>query len=101
MIPNCLAWKNENVGVYDASKGVYRRLSRHRMKGISDILGIYYGRMLCIEVKTETGRVSPEQKHFLEEMAKLGAIAFVARSLDDVLERLPRMGPSVTNVDQK
>lgn len=91
MVPDCLAWKNENVGVFDAAKGIYRRLSPHRMKGISDILGIYRGRMLCIEVKSATGRLSPEQKDFLERMDALGAIAFMARSLEEVLERIPRV----------
>ena len=34
-------------------------------KGIADILGIYNGKFLAIEIKTARGRVSPEQQRFL------------------------------------
>lgn len=42
--------------------------------------------MLCIEVKSKTGRLRPEQEAFLNQMTCLGAIAGVARSLEDVIE---------------
>jgi len=57
-------------------------------KGISDILGVYQGRMLCIEVKKPGGRVSPEQRAFLDRVNDEGGIGFVAYSVDDVVERL-------------
>jgi penicillin-binding protein-related factor A (putative recombinase) len=57
-------------------------------KGVPDILGIYKGRFLGIEVKTATGKVSPEQEKFLENIRKSGGIGFVARSLDDVIDNL-------------
>jgi hypothetical protein len=41
--------------------------------------------MLCIEVKSAKGRITPEQKQFLSEMASLGALCLVARSLEDVI----------------
>ena len=39
-----------------------------------------------VEVKTETGRVRPEQKKFLERMQSYGFIAGVVRSVDDAKE---------------
>jgi hypothetical protein len=57
-------------------------------KGISDILGIYKGRMLAIEVKRPGGRVSQEQRAFLERVNEEGGVGFVAYSVDDVVERL-------------
>ena len=47
-------------------------------KGIADILGIYQGRFLAIEVKKPGGRVSPEQVKFLQRVNDEGGIGFVA-----------------------
>jgi hypothetical protein len=38
-----------------------------------------------IEVKTPTGRVSPEQRQWLEAVQAAGGIAGVARSVEDAL----------------
>ena len=85
--PRCKAWKNKSQGTYDPYKKVFRRpSSKFTEKGTSDILGIWYGKMLCIEVKSAKGRLSPEQKAFLTEMAGLGAICLLARSLDNVID---------------
>ena len=42
--------------------------------------------MLCIEVKSAKGRLTPEQKEFLSAMSSLGAICLVARSLQQVVD---------------
>jgi penicillin-binding protein-related factor A (putative recombinase) len=85
--PKCKAWKNKSQGTYDPYKKVFRKpSSKFTEKGTSDILGIWNGKMLCIEVKSAKGRLSPEQKSFLQEMANLGAICLVARSLDAVID---------------
>lgn len=84
--PKCKAWKNKSMGTYDPVRKAFRRSNdRFSQKGTSDILGIWSGKMLCIEVKSAKGRLSPEQKEFLTEMAGLGAICLLARSLDDVI----------------
>lgn len=57
-------------------------------KGISDILGIYHGRPLAIEIKRPGGIVTPAQMKFLQEVNKEGGIAFVAYSVDDVIRGL-------------
>lgn len=56
--------------------------------GVSDILGIYKGRFLAIEVKTERGKLSPAQERFIQNINDNGGIAFVARSIDDVENNL-------------
>lgn len=53
--------------------------------GVADILGIYQGRMLAIEVKGPKGRVSEKQQEFIDTVNECGGIAFVARSVDDVI----------------
>ncbi len=57
-------------------------------KGISDILGIYKGKPLAIEVKTMKGKPSESQLAFLARFQSEGGIAFIARSVDDVIEGL-------------
>jgi hypothetical protein len=57
-------------------------------KGISDILGIYKGQFLAIEVKRPGGRMSPDQEKFIDRVNQEGGIGFVAYSVDDVVERL-------------
>ena len=56
--------------------------------GVPDILGIYKGRMLGIEVKTAAGKLSKHQQDFIDKINAEGGIAFVARSIEDVAENL-------------
>lgn len=62
--------------------------SRYLKNGISDLLGVFLGKMLAIEVKLPTGKVSKEQQEFIDEINKHGGIAFVARSLEEVIVTL-------------
>ena len=57
-------------------------------KGVSDILGCYRGRLLAIEVKTRKGKLSEHQDRFIQSVIANGGIAFVARSVDDVIKHL-------------
>ena len=56
--------------------------------GFSDLFGFRKsdGKAVFIEVKTATGRVSEKQKHFIKAMREHGAIAGVARSVDDAIK---------------
>jgi len=56
--------------------------------GVPDIIGIWQGRMLGIEVKTAKGKLSVQQQRFLDAIRREGGIAFCARSVDDVIEGL-------------
>lgn len=78
------AWPCDSIGIFDPTKKIYRkRHSQYHLKGVSDILGIYNGKFLAIEVKSKTGRLSPEQVWFLAEVKAKGGIAFMARSIED------------------
>lgn len=80
---------HDSVGIFDAKKGIFRaNKSPHRIKGVADILGIYKGKPLAVEVKTKTGKVSPFQKEFLENWVKHGGVGFIARSVEDVIDAL-------------
>lgn len=60
------------------------------VNGVSDIIGIIpeSGRMLCIEVKTDRGKLTPKQEMFINLINQEGGLAFVAHSVEDVMERL-------------
>ena len=56
-------------------------------KGFSDLFGFRPdGKIFFIEVKNKTGKLRPEQKIFIEQMKKRGALAGVARSVEDAME---------------
>ena len=54
-------------------------------KGFSDLFGFRLsdGRAVFIEIKNIMGRVRPEQQNFIEKMRSYGALAGVARSVED------------------
>ena len=62
----------------------FRSLGKYARRGMADILAVKLGRTFFIEVKSETGRLSPEQHEFERAFATAGATYFVARSIDDV-----------------
>ena len=70
-------WRN-NTGAVQVRPGQFMRFGK---KGSSDILGVLPGgRLLCIECKApDGGRLSPEQKRFIADVQKLGALALVVR----------------------
>ena len=87
LLPECFAWKNNSVGIYDPIRKVYRRTrNRFAINGVADIIGIYKGRFLAIEVKTPKtkNRVSEDQRRFLDNISGHGGIAFVATGIEDV-----------------
>ena len=57
-------------------------------KGIADLVGIYQGIPLAIEVKGPKGQLRVEQKAWLKQFRKEGGIAFVAYSPEDVIKEL-------------
>jgi hypothetical protein len=44
--------------------------------------------MIGIEIKSQKGTVSEYQKAFIDRINQAGGLAFVARSLDDVIDGL-------------
>lgn len=60
--------------------------------GSPDIIGIHEGKFVAMEVKTGGGRVTKQQKRFLDTIERIGggAIAGVVRSLEDTDKLLGR-----------
>lgn len=56
--------------------------------GVPDLICCFKGRLVGIEIKSEKGIVSEYQKEFIDNINRAGGLAFVARSLEDVIEGL-------------
>ena len=56
--------------------------------GVSDIIGCHKGKLIAIELKAPKGIVSPAQQEFINRINEAEGCAFVARTLDDVIEGL-------------
>lgn len=82
-------WR-QNSGTFQMQYGDKTRYVRaNTAKGMADIQGILKtGKSFFIEVKSAKGKLQPNQVAFLHEMADAGAIAFVARKVEDVMIRL-------------
>lgn len=66
-----------------------RYITSNSQRGMSDILGMLKGgRLMAIECKTRTGKIQPHQQEFLDLISAGGGLAFVARSVEDVLAKL-------------
>jgi len=82
-------WRN-NTGAVQIAPGRFMRFGK---KGSSDILGILPGgRLLCVECKAKSGRLSPEQKQFIADAQKLGALALVVRGWQELDAELREAG---------
>ena len=55
-------------------------------KGFSDLIACKGGKIYFLEVKTETGKASPEQLNFISAMRdRYGCTADIVRSVDDAV----------------
>jgi len=88
-----VAWPNKTQGTFDPKRQTFRsKTKRYDINGVSDILGcLSDGRLLAIEVKRPyikgkqtAGKLSEDQRNFIDRINKNGGLAFVAYSLDDV-----------------
>lgn len=78
---------------FDPKLNQFRKRNKWHRRGVSDIIAIYRGKFLALEVKTPKGRATPEQSEFLREVADQGGYGFVVRSIDgakQVLETIDR-----------
>ena len=67
--------------------------------GSPDLVGILapHGRWVCLEIKTETGRVSEDQERWHKLARKFGAHVEIVRSVDDAVSAIERARNANTN----
>lgn len=82
--PYCVIFR-ANVGSVKTTDGRY--FSTGLPAGFSDLFGVRRrdGKAIFIEVKKPGGRIRPEQKHFIETMRTLGAVAGICYSAEDAV----------------
>lgn len=76
--------RTNNAPIYDKTRGAFRALPKYTRKGWPDICLIRKGKFYGIEVKSEVGRLSPEQEELGRDIILNGGMYVVARSIDDV-----------------
>src|SRR5262245_17354773 len=76
--------RTNNTPTYDSKRGVYRAMPKYTRKGWPDICLIKQGTFYGIEVKSDVGRLSPEQQELGREIEQKGGVYVVARNIDDV-----------------
>ena len=98
-IPGVVAWRT-NVGAVSADHKGKRRFVRFGFPGLADIIGwkeeaedvrgaiVCWARFVAIEIKTGTGKLTPQQQGFLDLVNKSGGIGFVARSCENIAAKL-------------
>ncbi len=73
------AWRASSVGVFDTKRMHFRAAAK---KGVSDILSIYKGRLIAVEIKIGTDSLSDEQKGFMNNIDHYGGYSIVAINLE-------------------
>jgi len=77
-------WRQNTIGVYDATSKRYRSLPKYAVAGVSDIVVIRDGHAIFLEVKAPKGTQSDNQKRFERYVSDAGATYAVVRSVEDV-----------------
>ncbi len=85
-IDGAYAWRQSSVGVYDKKMGQFRAAPK---KGVSDILAVYRGTLIAIEVKVGSDRMSDEQIGFQENIKHAKGEVYVAKNFEGFLAWWP------------
>lgn len=80
--------RTNNNTVYDPIGKRFRSLAKGQKKGFPDIVVIKQGKTIGLEVKTEIGRQSKEQKIMQKQFEKQDAEYYVVRCVEDVINAL-------------
>ncbi len=81
-LPETMIWRN-NSGLLYTKRGTPVRAS---IPGAPDLICIYKGRFIGIEVKDGRGKQEKTQKSFERACKKAGGIYILARSIDEAVD---------------
>ena len=73
------AWRASSVGVFDTKQMHFRAAAK---KGVSDVLACFKGRLVAVEVKIGTDKLSEEQQGFMRNIEHHGGVAIVATDIE-------------------
>ena len=72
-------WRAASVGVFDTKQMHFRAAAK---KGVSDVLACFKGRLIAVEIKIGTDRLSEEQEGFMRNVEHAGGVAIVATDIE-------------------
>jgi hypothetical protein len=73
-----------NTGTFDPGRKIF--LKPHNLTpGVADVIVLRAGKMICLEAKSPTGKQSPEQKQFGQNVKAAGGEYYLVRCVQDVL----------------
>lgn len=81
-IPGLVLWRN-NCGTAEV-RG-YRIKFGVANPGGADLIGLWNGRFVAVEIKTPTGRQSPDQVRFQQLVESKGGEYVILRSVEDAM----------------
>lgn len=89
---NYFFWRNNNTPIFGKNNGgkmTYRAMGKYAMKGLPDIIIIFKGKFIGIEVKRQgINALRPEQQAFQDTCIAHGAIYLVVHSLEELTDNL-------------
>src|SRR3990167_1097188 len=77
------AWRASSTGIFEEKTGMFRSAPK---KGVADVLGLYKGKFMAIEVKIGKDRMSDEQIGFMKNISYYGGLTFTAKDLPAFIE---------------
>lgn len=78
-------WRQNVNPIFDAKSGGFRRMPAYSVNGVPDIIVIYKGKFVGLEVKNEKGKQADSQIEFERSCKSNGGYYKVVRSVDDVI----------------
>jgi len=88
--PNTFVWRQNAGSMYAESATGRHGFKSASVAGISDIMGVWNGKPLAVEVKRPGGKATENQLKFLHNFAKAGGIAILAFDLSQLQEALEK-----------
>lgn len=79
-IPGCYFFR-AGSGAFQTAAGRYVKTGR---PGVPDIICLFKGRFIGVEIKTETGRQSNSQKQAEKDILSAGGEYHIVRSISDI-----------------
>lgn len=77
-----IAYRINTMGVFDKAKGTFR--TSGMKKGLPDVIGIYKGKFIGVEIKIGKDRQSEDQKDREQEIKSNGGLYYIAVEFDQI-----------------
>ena len=84
-------WRNVSGGRYQGSASGQRRFVAFGASGISDLMAVYRGKFLAIEIKAGKDRLTDHQRKFAGGVTAAGGLFIECRSVADVAAIVARI----------